>query len=92
MKIDLAQLEDILNASLWPSSMSEMIENLGSNGVEKLEYLGNKGSPPDSLETRCQDDTEIKKMNLTKLLILQPQVLSFPTCSFLPKTVPEHLC
>lgn len=50
-----------------------MIENLGSNGVEKLEYLGNKGSPPDSLETRCQDDTEIKKMNLTKLLILQPQ-------------------
>lgn len=39
-----------------------MIENVGSNGVEKLEYLGNKG---ENMETRCQDDTEIKKMNLT---------------------------
>ena len=37
---------------------------LGSNDVELWGYLGNRGSRPGNLETRCQADNEIEKMTL----------------------------
>ena len=49
------------------------IENLGSSDVEESGYLGNTVAdlPPCShLTTRCQDDIELKKLNLNQNLNL----------------------